>query len=211
MTMVIAKGGDTQNQAWSADKSRFGFKMLQMMGWSEGKGLGINEDGTTGHIKMKKKDNSRGLGAEIGQNDRWDSTMGGFNETLAKLAANETGAGAEKDKKKKKKKKKDGKDTDGGSAKKKKRKRGDDDDDEAAAEAKKEKRRRKEERATKRAAKASRREKKLVFAKRAQNKRVSNYSSKALAEIFGQAEVVKESDAPEESMVDERGRLKKRT
>ena len=208
MTMVIAKEGDTQNQAWAADKGRFGFKMLQMMGWSEGKGLGINMDGTTAHIKMKKKDNSRGLGAEIGQNDRWDSTMGGFNETLAKLAAQETSGGdGEKDKKKKKKKKKDGKD--GGSAKKKKRKR-DDGDDEAAAEAKKEKRRRKEERAAKRVAKAERREKKLVFAKRRQNKQVSNYSSKALAEIFGQAEVVKETDAPEESMVDERGRLQKR-
>jgi Pin2-interacting protein X1 len=207
MTMVLAGGtGDTQNQAWAADKSRFGFKMLQMMGWSEGKGLGVKEDGATAHIKMKKKDNSRGLGAEIGQNDRWDNTMGGFNGVLDKLAASEIGGTVEKDKKKKKKKSKD-KDS-----KSKKRKRSDGAEDEVESEEKKEKRRRKEERAAKREAKAARRAKKekLVFAKRAQNKRVSNYSAKALAEIFGQAEVVKNTAAPEEALTDERGRLKKK-
>eukprot|EP01043_Picozoa_sp_COSAG02_P027655 COSAG02_NODE_1642_length_11529_cov_4.449606_12_plen_99_part_00 len=96
--------------------------------------------------------------------------------------------------------------------KSKKRKRKDDESDEAAEEAKKEKRRRKEERAAKREAKAARRAKKekLVFAKRAQNKRVSNYSAKALAEIFGQAEVVKTVAAPEEPLTDARGRLKKK-
>ncbi len=216
MTMVLSATGDTQNQAWAADKSRFGFKMLQMMGWSEGKGLGVNEDGATAHIKMKKKDNSRGIGADIGQNDRWDSTMSGFNSVLDKLAAAETGATVEKGGKKKKKskakkeKEKEKEKEKGGKSKKRKRK--DDESDEAAEEAKKEKRRRKEERAAKREAKAARRAKKekLVFAKRAQNKRVSNYSAKALAEIFGQAEVVKTVAAPEEPLTDARGRLKKK-
>ena len=46
---------DTQNQAWSKDTSNFGFRMLQKMGWGEGKGLGKNEDGMSAHIKMKKR------------------------------------------------------------------------------------------------------------------------------------------------------------
>lgn len=32
---------DTLNQTWKNDKSRFGYRMLQKMGWKEDKGLGI--------------------------------------------------------------------------------------------------------------------------------------------------------------------------
>ena len=42
------------------DKSKFGYRMLQKMGWSDGKGLGVNEDGTKEHIKISKKDNTLG-------------------------------------------------------------------------------------------------------------------------------------------------------
>ena len=38
--------------------------MLQKMGWSKGKGLGKNEDGSTSHIKVKKKEDSQGLGLD---------------------------------------------------------------------------------------------------------------------------------------------------
>ena len=191
-TMVVAKANDTQNQAWSADTSRFGFKMLQKMGWSEGKGLGVNEDGATGHIKTKKKDNSRGLGADVGQNDRWDNTMGNFNGVLSKLASADSPAAAEPGKKKKKRKGKKEKAGGAGKGKKKRRREGEqsqEDGEEQAAG--KKKRRTKEERQARKERREQKKKRpkkeKLVFKKRAMNKKVSNYSEKALAEIFGTA------------------------
>ena len=35
--------------------------MLEKMGWADGKGLGIREDGPKEHIKLKKKDDVLGL------------------------------------------------------------------------------------------------------------------------------------------------------
>jgi Pin2-interacting protein X1 len=53
---------DPQNKTWGDDKSKFGYKMLQKMGWSEGKGLGKNEDGGTDHLEMEFKTDTLGLG-----------------------------------------------------------------------------------------------------------------------------------------------------
>ena len=53
---------DPQNLSWTSDKSSFGYKMMQKMGWTEGKGLGTNEDGNTDHIKIAKKIDNRGNG-----------------------------------------------------------------------------------------------------------------------------------------------------
>ena len=49
------------------DKSGFGFRMLEKMGWSEGKGLGAKEDGTATHIRVKKRADN--LGASAGSED----------------------------------------------------------------------------------------------------------------------------------------------
>lgn len=44
--------------------SAFARRQLEKMGWSEGKGLGKNEDGLSTHIKVHKKDDSTGLGID---------------------------------------------------------------------------------------------------------------------------------------------------
>lgn len=74
-------------------------RMMQKMGYTEGKGLGKNEDGRKEHIKVKKKDDKLGIdskGYEWG-NEWWADA---YNSALGKK------------KKKKKMKKNDGNDSD---------------------------------------------------------------------------------------------------
>lgn len=42
------------------DSNKFGQKMLEKMGWSKGKGLGINEQGITQHINVLQKNDKAG-------------------------------------------------------------------------------------------------------------------------------------------------------
>lgn len=113
---------DPNNLNWSKDESKFGFRMLQKMGWSPGKGLGVNEDGKKEHIKIKLKDNTLGVGATKKSVDNWLGHTDAFSRLLADLNSqtpSETSSVADesqeeddtKDKKKKEKKeKKDKKD-----------------------------------------------------------------------------------------------------
>lgn len=43
-----------------SDSNKFGQRMLEKMGWSKGKGLGINEQGITRHIHISQKNNTKG-------------------------------------------------------------------------------------------------------------------------------------------------------
>ena len=63
MSSLSSSLPDTQNQSWKNNKGGFGYRMLAKMGWNEGKGLGKNEDGMQDHIKVKKRDDTLGLGA----------------------------------------------------------------------------------------------------------------------------------------------------
>jgi Pin2-interacting protein X1 len=51
---------DPRNETWSRDQSKFGFVLMQKMGWNAGAGLGKNQDGMKEHIKLSKKDNNLG-------------------------------------------------------------------------------------------------------------------------------------------------------
>jgi hypothetical protein len=51
---------DPQNSFWANDVNKFGRKMLERMGWSDGKGLGANGEGTTTHIEVVRKTDNAG-------------------------------------------------------------------------------------------------------------------------------------------------------
>ena len=90
MKEPVVSVADTKNQSWANDKSKFGYRMLQKMGWSEGKGLGLKEDGDTKSIRVKKKMSNTGIGAEKSAAQMWASTgkvAGGLNDVLARLSA----------------------------------------------------------------------------------------------------------------------------
>ncbi|PIA14349.1 G-patch-domain-containing protein [Coemansia reversa NRRL 1564] len=76
---------DPRNLGWSQDKNRFGFKMLEKMGWSEGKGLGANEDGLKEHVKIKLKTNNHGIGADKKTIRNWLANADGYSELLDRL------------------------------------------------------------------------------------------------------------------------------
>ncbi|NXC35276.1 PINX1 inhibitor, partial [Campylorhamphus procurvoides] len=76
---------DPRNSAWSNDDSKFGQKMLEKMGWSKGKGLGAQEQGNPEHIRVKVKNNTLGLGANINHEDNWIAHQDDFNQLLAEL------------------------------------------------------------------------------------------------------------------------------
>jgi len=61
-----------------------GYKLLTGMGWSEGKGLGAKENGSATYLRVKKKINSSGVGAEGSGND-WLTNTVAFNSVLANL------------------------------------------------------------------------------------------------------------------------------
>ncbi len=80
---------DTLNAAWKNDKSAFGFKMLQKMGWKEDMGLGKNDTGITANIKVTRREVGLGLGMESGTDDAgnkgWSQTTTSFNDVLSLL------------------------------------------------------------------------------------------------------------------------------
>ena len=71
------------------DKSKFGFKMLQKMGWSEGKGLGANEDGQRDHVKVRLKEDNMGVGADRRTVDNWLDNNSAFDALLKGLNSGE--------------------------------------------------------------------------------------------------------------------------
>lgn len=80
---------DTENAAWTSDKTKFGYRMLQKMGWEEGKGLGANENGVKEHVRVRKKLSLAGVGA-AGTNAGWEvpaKVAAGLNDVLAGLTA----------------------------------------------------------------------------------------------------------------------------
>lgn len=71
---------------WQEEKSNFGVKMMQSMGWAEGKGLGKNEHGTQSYLRAKFKADARGIGANGDQEDAtWTATQDIYTDLLKRL------------------------------------------------------------------------------------------------------------------------------
>lgn len=165
---------------YASDKGKFGFKLLQKMGWSEGKGLGANEDGSVESIKMHKKDDNMGLGASKKNIDNWLENSTNFDALLERLA---DGENVEKKRKEKKKSKKE-------SDSKKRESSKNEPEKKKAKTEKKEKENRREKdlkEKTKRNKKAiSKVEDRLYFKRKLlKGKNVSNYAENDLKAIFG--------------------------
>ncbi|KAI9140296.1 G-patch domain-containing protein, partial [Paraphysoderma sedebokerense] len=76
---------DPQNKAWSNDTGKFGFKMLQKMGWTPGKGLGVDQQGSTSHVSVVRKEDNLGVGANVNTMDNWLSNTDAFSKLLKDL------------------------------------------------------------------------------------------------------------------------------
>lgn len=89
---------DTQNKHWADDKTKFGYRMMQKMGWTDGKGLGMKENGATEHIRVRKKLTTAGVGAVTTAREQWKvpaELASGLDDVLSRLSAAATvGAGA---------------------------------------------------------------------------------------------------------------------
>ncbi|KAK8808767.1 hypothetical protein WA538_002328 [Blastocystis sp. DL] len=84
---TFIKLGGTQNKAWVESSSKsFGMKMMKMMGWKEGEGLGKDGDGQQTHIQMRKRPENQGLGVSENENNKvFISTIDNFNDVLQNL------------------------------------------------------------------------------------------------------------------------------
>lgn len=78
---------------WATDKSRMGLKLMEKMGWSEGRGLGAKEDGQVENIKPQrgtsKLDKISGVGSKAENDGGWEAPglmASGFNDVLARLS-----------------------------------------------------------------------------------------------------------------------------
>ncbi|XP_046838779.1 RING finger protein PFF0165c-like [Vespa crabro] len=74
---------------WSNDTNKFGQRMLEKMGWTAGKGLGINEQGTTQHVKVKVKTDTVGIGFKNNQDKAWTEHQKAFDSFLNLLQENQ--------------------------------------------------------------------------------------------------------------------------
>jgi len=79
---------DPRNVNWSSDKTKFGYQMLTKMGWSEGRGLGLNLSGNVSHIKVNKIGSNAGVGLKKSHDDDWIAHQDDFNTLLSALNAN---------------------------------------------------------------------------------------------------------------------------
>lgn len=78
-------GADPQNKAWKDDASKAGLKMMEKMGWRAGQGLGKGGLGSTTNVKVIKKHDNFGIGADVRTVDNWLDNTSAFADVLCNL------------------------------------------------------------------------------------------------------------------------------
>jgi hypothetical protein len=89
----------------SAPTSAFARKQLEKMGWQDGTGLGKKRDGIKTHIKVKKRKDQEGIGADKAAAEKATSTEQWWKDSLGDTLARLSSKGGKKGDKKKKKRK----------------------------------------------------------------------------------------------------------
>ncbi|KAJ0399775.1 hypothetical protein P43SY_010562 [Pythium insidiosum] len=122
--------GAMVNENAASAMSAFARKQMEKMGWSEGKGLGKDEQGMKTYVRVKKREESMGIGVEAvkvqeQQNQWWYNVYDKLADKIKIAADSDDEASKKKSKKKDKKKSK---------KKSKKRARSDSDSDDDSAE-----------------------------------------------------------------------------
>lgn len=78
-------GDDPRGKKWSDDKNKKSVKMMEKMGWTFGNGIGANEDGRKEHVKIRLKQDNRGVGCSLKYDRQWVAHQDAFSDILADL------------------------------------------------------------------------------------------------------------------------------
>ncbi|EGI68277.1 PREDICTED: uncharacterized protein LOC105143399 [Acromyrmex echinatior] len=73
---------------WTEDSNKFGQRMLEKMGWTKGKGLGINEQGITEFSSTSHKNDTTGIGYDKNF-EAWTEQQEKFGSFLQQLNGNQ--------------------------------------------------------------------------------------------------------------------------
>lgn len=88
---IIANKEDNRNKSWS--QGSIGAKLLQKMGWSEGQGLGRNQQGSSNALRAVRRAEGLGIGAthDLAGTEGWSATNDSFASVLQHLQAQHNG------------------------------------------------------------------------------------------------------------------------
>jgi Pin2-interacting protein X1 len=79
---------------WEEEKHSFGARMMNKMGWEQGKGLGKEGTGMNSYIQARKKNDSLGIGATHTQADeQFKASQSIYNDLLSRLSVAADGDG----------------------------------------------------------------------------------------------------------------------
>lgn len=89
---------DPNGNRWSSSEKNFGKTLMKKSGWTEGSGLGKDQDGVVSHVKVTRKDDVMGLGYQAGVHDTWTTQSVGFADVLTRIKASTAAIVSDSDK-----------------------------------------------------------------------------------------------------------------